>query len=74
MKKRGLCLILASLMLLISVACSETKENSDNKTDETTGAVSADTTTESTETEEQLSDYDKRQLIPDNLPDVKSVS
>ena len=71
MKKRGLCLILASLMLLTSVACSETKENSDNKTDETTGAVSADTTTESTETEEQLSDYDKRQLIPDNLPDVK---
>ncbi len=71
MKKRGLCLILLFSCFLTSVACSETKENSDNKTDETTGAVSADTTTESTETEEQLSDYDKRQLIPDNLPDVK---
>ena len=55
-------------MLLTSVACSETKENSDNKTDETTGAVSADTTTESTETEEQLSNYDSDSSSPIIFP------
>ena len=72
MKKRGICFFLALLMLLTSVACSETKENSgSDKETETSSAASADESVEETETEAELTDYEKRQLIPDNLPEVK---
>ena len=72
MKKRGICFFLALLMLLTTVSCSETKENSDSdKETETSSTASAEETTEETEAETELTDYEKRQLISDNLPEVK---
>ncbi|MBQ2726832.1 MAG: hypothetical protein IJF78_14100 [Clostridia bacterium] len=72
MKKRLLAAILAALMLMPALAaCSES--NAGTNTDETkpagSGADAAVTETE--EPEKELTDLEKRQLIPDDLPDNK---
>jgi len=68
MKKRILTLMLASLLLSQTlIACSETGSGD---TPETGGAQQAgDAVTDVTDPE-NLSDYDRRQLIPDDLPDI----
>jgi len=66
MKKRSLSLMLALLMLAsASTACSDATNEETNTPAET--APVSDTAADT----ENLSDYDKRQLIPDELPDVK---
>ena len=70
MKKRVLAAILAAMLLTPAFAsCSES--NAGTNTDETKGAavdtgVSAG---EETVPEEELTDLERRQLIPDDLPD-----
>ncbi len=73
MKTRLMSVLLAALMLSSSFAmfaCGESEVNS-----ETEAAQNATTPTagENAETvvEEELTDYEKRQLIPDNLPEAK---
>ncbi len=73
MQKRILALILASLMLVSATACSESNDNKDVETKkQNTDVVSADndTTEEDAVDVDNLTDYEKRQLISDNLPDV----
>lgn len=72
MKKRALCLILAALMLVSVTACSETKDNSGSETKKTENASTpnAGADVSESESEEELTDYEKRQLIPDNLPEI----
>ena len=67
MKKRSLSLMLALLMLTsASTACSDAAVSDDTQTPSDTIAAP-----ETTAEPESLSEYDKRQLIPDELPDVK---
>jgi len=67
MKKRIVSIILALLMTAPSLAaCGESQINTENETSsESSAAVNENAVTETTG---ELSDYDKRQLIPDNLP------
>jgi len=73
MKKRILAAILAALMLTSALAsCSES--NAGTNTDETKGAAAdtgASAGEEETVPEEELTDLQRRQLIPDDLPDNK---
>ena len=69
MKKRILSVILALLMIIPALAaCSENKAEPEN-------APAADPNTPSVEEvtpdNDELSALEQRQLIPDNLPDVK---
>ncbi len=70
MKTKLMCAILAALMLAPAmVSCGESSVNT-----ETTAPTTSTNTTATTETdipEEELSDYEKRQRLPDNLPEVK---
>ncbi len=71
MKRRALCLILASLMLVSATACSETKDNTETEKKTNTDVASTDDNTAEEDVDyDNLTDYEKRQLIPDNLPDV----
>ena len=72
MTKRVLSAVLAVMMLLASVSCSESKTNSD-ETEKTAGQNETIGAEESTtpETEKELTEYEARQLIPDELPDEK---
>ncbi len=71
MKKRALCLILASLMLVSATACSETKDNTETDKKTNTDVASTDDNTAEEDVDyDNLTDYEKRQLISDNLPDV----
>jgi len=66
MKKRSLSLLLALMMLAsASTACSDAAVSDDTQTPSDTIAAP-----ETTAEPESLSEYDKRQLIPDELPDV----
>lgn len=65
--------LLAVLMLSSSFAmfaCGESEVNSETTADQNTTTPNAGENAE-TVVEEELSDYEKRQLIPDNLPDTK---
>lgn len=73
--KKKLCLLLAVLMLASgTLSCAEKNEKEPSSGNETTGGdASSDDTSENMETEEEtdtLTDYERRQLVPDNLPDV----
>lgn len=76
-KKRIVSAILTAVLLLQAVSmtsCSESKTDDSGKSSETTGTTETAPNTDETdasveEKEEELSDYDKRQLIPDDLPE-----
>lgn len=74
MKKKITAMLLAALMCqaVVLTSCGESSVNSEKDvgSDVNTIDPSSDTVTE-TENEEELSDYEKRQRIPDNLPDTK---
>ncbi len=73
MKKKLFAALLAALMLSSAfsmVSCGESEVNSEADAVQTTTTPTAGEAAE-TVAEEELSDYEKRQLIPDNLPDVK---
>ena len=69
MSKKILSAVLAALILASSfAACSES--NAGTNTDETKPAGGNDSVGDAAEApEEELSDLEKRQLIPDDLPD-----
>ena len=72
MKKRIMAAVLAALLSASAfTACSES--NAGTNTDETqpAGTSPEATVTEPEETEKELTDLEKRQLIPDDLPDNK---
>lgn len=74
MKKRFLTMLLAALMCSQAIAmtsCGESEVNSEKNTGSNEVGTSVDSANTDTEVEEELSDYEKRQRIPDNLPDVK---
>ncbi|MBQ7982657.1 MAG: hypothetical protein IJ302_03755, partial [Clostridia bacterium] len=70
MKTKLLASVLALLMLASSfTACSES--NAGTNTDETNPAGGNESvSTDTSVPEEELTDLEKRQLIPDDLPDV----
>lgn len=72
MTKRTLSALLVILMLLSTAACSESKTNGD-ETEKTSAESETPISDESEEleTEEELTEYEARQLIPDDLPDEK---
>ena len=71
MNKKLFSALLAAVMLASSfTACSESTAGTN--TDETQSAAGNDAViTDETEPEEELTDLEKRQLIPDDLPEVK---
>ncbi|MBQ2726831.1 MAG: hypothetical protein IJF78_14095 [Clostridia bacterium] len=72
MKKRIMAAVLAALLSASAfTACSES--NAGTNTDETQPAAMSTeaVVTETEEPEKELTDLEKRQLIPDNLPDTK---
>ena len=76
MKKKILSAILAALMLsstALMTACSNNsaEENSGETTQQNTASDVTVTPEETDVSTDDLSDYEQRQLIPDNLPDVK---
>lgn len=71
MKKKTTAFLLAMLMLTSTVACSETGAGDETKTpssNQETGDVVVDAGEETDESE--LTDYERRQLISDDLPDT----
>ncbi len=69
MKKRTLCVLLAMLMSLSAVSCSNSEANKD-PTNETAPTSSGSTETEAeTIDESTLTDREKRELVPDDLPE-----
>ena len=70
MTKRIFSAMLAVMMLLASVSCSESKTNSDEteKTASGNETVGADEESKTPETEAVLTEIEARQLIPDDLP------
>lgn len=68
MKKKSMALLLAMLMLSSTVACSDTTNKEETKSS-ATNTTDTGTTSENTDTD-NLSDYDLRQQIPDDLPDT----
>ena len=74
MKKRILSLILAALMLsstALMTACSNNSAENNNETTQSNTTAQGSVETDESVNPEDLSDYEQRQLIPDNLPDVK---
>ncbi len=70
MKSKLMCAILAALMLTPAlVSCGESEVNTETTATNTTTNTTA--TTETEVPEEELTDYEKRQRIPDNLPENK---
>lgn len=80
--KRIVSAILTAVLLLQAVAMTSCGESKTNDTPSTNGAADASTETipaaeedaaaETPAEETELSDYDKRQLIPDDLPEYKA--
>ena len=74
MKKRIFSLILTALMLLstaLMTACSNNSAEETNETAQSNTTAQVSVETDDSVATEELSDYEQRQLIPDNLPDVK---
>ena len=66
--------LLAALMLASAatmLSCGENEVNKESNTANNTTNVTSTTDTDSTETEAELTDLERRQLIPDDLPDTK---
>ena len=69
--KRLLALILCAMMLAPTFAsCSEKSQDGGETTPSTTADASTPSGDETGVAEEELTDYEKRQLIPDDLPDT----
>lgn len=69
MNKKIIALILAALMMAPALlSCSESAVNTAEETQKT-DISAAETTVETVEDDTELTDYERRQLIPDNLPD-----
>ena len=73
MNKKLMSVLLAALMLSSAFSmfsCGESAVNTEAGTTQTTTTPTADGSADAVK-EEELSDYERRQLIPDNLPAVK---
>ena len=74
MKNRLMSVLLAALMLSSSFAmfaCGESNVNTENQTAATNTTTPTSGDTEEVIDESKLTDYERRQLIPDNLPEVQ---
>lgn len=74
MKKRILTALLAALMcqsIFTMTSCGESEVNSETTTNTQTTGTAADEVVTEVDPEEELTDLERRQRIPDNLPDTK---
>ncbi|MCR4905909.1 MAG: hypothetical protein K6A33_07495 [Clostridiales bacterium] len=73
LNKRILSAILAAMMILMSAAMTACSNNNaeTGKNEDTPGAQNVTPTDVEAEPEEELSDYELRQRIPDNVPEMK---